>query len=31
MRGLNRRHVERVFKPERKNTHWGLRKLARDR
>jgi hypothetical protein len=30
MRGLNR-HVERVFKPDRKNTHWGLRKLARDR
>jgi hypothetical protein len=30
MRALNRR-VERVFNPSRKNTHWGRRKLARDR
>ena len=30
MRALNR-HVERVFNPERKETHWGRRKLARDR
>jgi hypothetical protein len=28
--GLNR-HVERVFNPERKDLHWGRRKLARDR
>jgi hypothetical protein len=30
MRTLNRR-VERVFDPDRKETHWGKRKLARDR
>jgi hypothetical protein len=30
MRALNR-NVERVFKPERKDPHWGRRKLARDR
>jgi hypothetical protein len=30
MRALNR-HVERVFDPDRKDTHWGRRKLARDR
>jgi hypothetical protein len=30
MRALNR-HVERVFNPSRKETHWGQRKLARDR
>ena len=30
MRALNR-HVERVFDPSRKDTHWGRRKLARDR
>jgi hypothetical protein len=30
MRALNRR-VERVFNPERKDHHWGRRKLARDR
>jgi hypothetical protein len=30
MRALNR-HVERVFNPERKDTHWGKRKLKRDR
>ena len=30
MRALNR-HVERVFNPERKERHWGRRKLARDR
>ena len=29
MRALNR-HVERVFKPARKDTHWGKRKLKRD-
>jgi len=29
MRALNRQ-VERVFIPERKETHWGKRKLARD-
>lgn len=29
MRALNR-HVERVFNPSRKETHWGKRKLARD-
>jgi hypothetical protein len=29
MRALNR-HVERVFNPERKNHHWGKRKLKRD-
>ena len=26
MKALNR-HVERVFNPERKDTHWGKRKL----
>jgi hypothetical protein len=30
MRALNR-NVERVFNPDRKDTHWGKRKLARDR
>jgi hypothetical protein len=29
MRALNRR-VERVFNPDRKDTHWGKRKLKRD-
>lgn len=29
MRALNR-HVERVFNSERKETHWGKRKLKRD-
>jgi hypothetical protein len=29
MRALNR-HVERVFNPDRKETHWGKRKLKRD-
>ena len=29
MRALNR-HVERVFNPDRKNHHWGKRKLKRD-
>jgi hypothetical protein len=29
-RALNR-HVERAFNPERKDHHWGRRKLARDR
>ena len=28
MRALNR-HVERVFDPSRKDTHWGKRKLKR--
>jgi hypothetical protein len=30
LRDLNR-HVERVFDPDRKEHHWGRRKLARDR
>jgi hypothetical protein len=30
MRALNC-HVERVFNPDRKDHHWGKRKLARDR
>src|ERR1700730_4736891 len=30
MRALNR-HAERIFNPDRKDTHWGRRKLARDR
>jgi len=30
MRALNH-HVERVFNPDRKDPHWGRRKLARDR
>jgi hypothetical protein len=30
MRALNR-HVEHVFSSNRKDTHWGKRKLARDR
>ncbi len=30
MRALNR-HVERVFEGSGKKTHWGKRKLARDR
>jgi hypothetical protein len=29
MRALNC-HVERVFNPDRKDAHWGKRKLARD-
>jgi hypothetical protein len=29
MRALN--HVERVFNSDRKDPHWGKRKLARDR
>jgi hypothetical protein len=29
MRALHR-NVERVFKPDRKETHWGKRKLKRD-
>ena len=29
MRALNR-HVVRTFNPDRKDTHWGKRKLARD-
>jgi hypothetical protein len=29
LRALNR-HVERVFNPDRKERHWGKRKLARD-
>jgi hypothetical protein len=29
MRALNR-HVERVFNPDRKDTHWEKRKLKRD-
>ena len=29
MRALNR-HAERVFNPDRKDPHWGRRKLARD-
>ena len=28
LRALNR-HVERVFNPDRKDTHWGKRKLRR--
>jgi hypothetical protein len=30
MRAPNR-NVERVFNPDRKDHHWGRRKLARDR
>jgi hypothetical protein len=30
MRALNR-NVERMFNPDRKETHWGKRKLKRDR
>jgi hypothetical protein len=30
MRALNR-HVERKFNPDRKEKHWGRRKLARER
>jgi hypothetical protein len=30
MRALNR-HVEQEFNPDRKEKHWGRRKLARDR
>jgi hypothetical protein len=30
LQALNR-HVERVFNSERKDTHWGRRKLVRDR
>jgi hypothetical protein len=29
MKALNR-HVERVFNPDRKDPHWGKRKLKRD-
>jgi hypothetical protein len=29
LRALNR-HVERAFKPDRKDTHWAKRKLKRD-
>ena len=29
IRALNR-HVERVFNPDRKDLHWGKRKLKRD-
>jgi hypothetical protein len=29
MRALNS-HVERVFNPDRKDHHWGKRKLKRD-
>jgi hypothetical protein len=29
LRALNR-HVERVFNPDHKDTHWGRRKLRRD-
>jgi hypothetical protein len=29
LRALNR-HVKRVFNPERKDPHWGRRKLKRD-
>jgi hypothetical protein len=29
LRALNR-NVERVFNPDRKDTHWGKRKLKRD-
>jgi hypothetical protein len=29
MKALNR-HIERVFNPDRKETHWGKRKLKRD-
>jgi hypothetical protein len=29
MKALNH-HVERVFNPDRKDTHWGKRKLKRD-
>jgi hypothetical protein len=29
LRALNR-HVERVFSPDRKEAHWGKRKLKRD-
>jgi hypothetical protein len=30
LKALNR-NVERVFNPDRKDPHWGKRKLARDR
>jgi hypothetical protein len=30
LRALNR-DAEREFNPDRRNTHWGKRKLARDR
>jgi hypothetical protein len=30
LRALNR-HVERLFDPNRKDPHWGRRKLARER
>jgi hypothetical protein len=29
LRALNR-HIERVFNPDRKEPHWGKRKLKRD-
>jgi hypothetical protein len=28
--GVMHRNVERVFNPDRKETHWGKRKLKRD-
>jgi hypothetical protein len=27
---MNTRYVERVFNPDRKETHWGKRKLKRE-
>ena len=30
LRAINR-HAERAFNPDRKDPHWGRRKLARDR
>jgi hypothetical protein len=30
-RRFQNRHVERVFNPDRKDTHWGKRKPPRDR
>jgi hypothetical protein len=30
MRALNRHLVRRTFNPDRKDTHWGKRKLKRD-
>ena len=29
--GIMRAHVERVFNPDRKDPHWGRRRLARAR
>jgi hypothetical protein len=31
MQAALNRHVERIFNPDRKDPHWGRRKLARDR